>query len=54
MSQVVAAPRRTVRRRRQPSSESPTSTASRKSSWCWSKKQTAPADVCVVSRIARS
>src|SRR5437867_3419591 len=53
MSHPVAAPRRTQRSCRHPSSDSPTSAASRRSSWRESKKQSAPAAAPLSATIAR-
>src|SRR5438552_5256640 len=53
MSHPVAAPRRTQRGCRHPSSASPTSAGGRRSSWRESKKQSAPAAAPLSATIAR-
>src|SRR5437667_2745164 len=54
MSHAVGSVRRALRRRRQPSSERPTSATRRRSPCRWSKRQRAPACARLASRMARS
>src|SRR5436189_294640 len=54
MSHAVGSVRRTLRSRRQPSSEKPTSATRRRIPCRWSKRQRAPACVRLASRMTRS
>src|SRR2546428_805802 len=54
MSHAVGSVRRTLRSRRQPSSEKPTSATRRRIPCRWSKRQSAPACARLASRMARS